>query len=806
MNFPLLQMATPTEETFVLRSAPPAWVIWLVVVPLILGFSWFTYRLSGDAPAGVRRFLTALRALALAFIAFLLMNPSRETQIVERQKTLAVVMVDVSASMDRKDGYETSTDLADELRAAAALKDGESPADLSRLDLVRRVLERPDAKFLEELARTHELRVFTFGEGLQPAPERSSEWAARDRVTALGAALERVLEEPEVKSRAVGGVIVITDGKNTAGSTLETAAEAALRRKIKVHAVGVGDPRALRDVELAALRGDNVVLLDDELVLDVKARNRGFETTPIEITLADAKDGSVFHRETKTLLKSDEDQLFQVRYRPVKEGDQQWKVEIRPLPGEHTVENNHKFHEVRVRRNKLRVLYVDKFARWDYRKLKNFLVRGYESFDAQCLLISAEAAFIQEASEGLPPLSEFPSDEKALLKYDVILLGDVDPRDLEGFASRKGKVLESLRRFVELGGGLGFLAGENFSPHAYKDTPLEDVLPVVIDPTDVGGAGRDISDTYKPKLTALGRTHPVLALTGDADQNAALWERVEGPVRDGDFEVPPLDGWYWFARTRKEKPGARALLVHPTERNEQGPYVLMAAGAFGDGPVFFVGVDELWRWFRGHGPKYAHQYWGNLVRWLGRTKLYAGDKRFQLAVNRSAFEAGERITLTAYVKDKDYRKSTKPEQEIVLRTPTPGSPERRLLLKKADDGVYERTLVAQDVGDYQAWILPEDGVSDEKISPVSFAVRRSDVERREPVLDEGALKALAKRTEGVYVRLPAMRSLLAELGAETVEIPRRREFRDLRQDERIPLVLLALLTAEWLLRKRYRYL
>jgi hypothetical protein len=793
------------NESLVLRSAPPSWVVWLVIVPAIVGFAWYSYRLSGDASPLVRRLLVLFRALALGFVALMLMNPSRETQLVEKQKTLAVVLFDVSASMERKDGYETSPELAEGLAAAAGLKEGERVADLTRLELVQRTLDRPEAKFLDELAAAHDLRVYAFGEGLQSSPPLA-ELKAKDRVTALGAAIERVLEEPEVKSRAVGGIIVISDGKNTAGSLPEAAAEAAARRKIRVHCVGVGDPRALRDVELVTLRGDNVVLLDDEIVLDLKVRNRGFETQPVEVTLADAKDGSVFHRETKTLLKSEEDQLFHVRYRPVKEGDQQWKVEVRPLPGEHSTENNAKTHEVRVRRNRLRVLYVDKVPRWDYRKLKNFLVRGYESFEAQCLLISAEAAFIQEASEGMPPLSEFPTDEKALFKYDVVILGDVDPLDLDGFSAQKGKVLESLRRFVENGGGLAMLAGENFAPQAYKDTPLEDVLPIVIDPTDVGAGKRDIGETYKPKLTALGRAHPVLALTGDLEQNAALWERAEGPLRDGDLDVPALDGWYWFARVRKEKPGARALLSHPTERNEQGPYVLMAAGAFGDGPVFYCGTDEMWRWFRGHGPKYAHQFWGNLVRWLGRTKLYAGDKRYQLAVNRSAFEVGDRITLTAYVKDKDYRRSAKPEQEIVLKSPSALNPERRILLKRVEDGVFERSMVAQDVGDYQAWILPEDGVSDERISPVSFAVRLSDVERREPILDETALKAIAQKTDGVYVRLPEIRSLQKNLGAETVEIPRRREFRDLRQDGRLPAVLLALLTIEWLLRKRFRYL
>jgi len=791
----LLQTDGAVADGLVFRSAPPAWVIWLLLAPAAALFVWATYRLSGDAPRGVRRALGTLRFLAIAFVAAMLFNPSRERRLVDRQKTLAVVLLDVSASMDRKDEYETSPDLAARLREAAALAPDDAPGRYSRLDLVKRVLGRADGAFLDELSKTHDLRVYAFGEGLQAAGPLA-ELEPRERVTALGSAIERVLEEPEVKSRAVGGIIVVTDGKNTAGALPDAAAEAAKRRKIAVHTVGVGDPRALRDVELVTLRGDNVVLLDDEMVLDLKVRNRGFPTQQVELVLSDARDGTPFHRESKTLLQSEEDQLFHIRYRPVREGDHQWKVEVRPLPGEHSVENNHKLHEVRVRRNKLRVLYVDKFPRWEYRKLKNFLVRGYESFEAQCLLISAEAAFIQEASEGVPPLMEFPADEAALFKYDVILLGDVDPRDLEGFSTQRGKVLESLRRFVELGGGLAMIGGENFAPQAYKDTPLEDVLPIVIDPTDVGDAGRALRDTWKPKLSALGRQHPVMQLVGEPEANVALWEREEGG----------LPGWYWFARVKKEKPGARALLLHPTARNESGPYVLAAAGAFGDGPTFWCGVDEFWRWFYLHGPKYAHQFWGNLVRWLGRTKLYAGDKRFQLTVNRSHFEVGERITLTAYVKDRDYRRSQKAEQEIMLRSPSTTEPERRLLLKRVEDGVFERTLVAQDVGDYQAWILPEDGLSDEKISPVSFAVRLSDVERREPILDEAALKALSQKTEGRYVALPEVRTLLGALGEETVEIPRRREFQDLRRDGRLPLLLLGLLTAEWLLRKRFRYL
>ncbi len=798
MNLHLLQ-ANALREGLVFRSAPAAWVIWLVIVPAVILFAWFFYRMSGDASSLVRRILTGLRVLVMAFVIALLMNPSTETQLVDRQKTLAIVMFDVSASMDHHDDYETSAELAQQTRTAAALPTDAPLALKSRLDLVKAVLDRQDRKFLDKLAQDHEVRVYAFSEALQGLPTGVSELEARGRSTALGSALERVLEEPEVKSRPVGGIVVITDGKNTSGPPPDSAAEIAGRRKIPIHTVGVGDPRAMRDIELVTLRADSVVLVDDEMVLDLKVRNHGFPTSPVEVRLSDTKDNTVFFREMKTLAESDEDQLLQIRYRPTKVGDQQWRVEVKPLPGEHSTDNNSKIHEVRVRSSKLTVLYVDGYPRWEYRKLKNFLKRADEAFDAYCLLQSAEPQFIQEASEKLHPLTEFPQTEAELMKFDVVLFGDVDPNDREYLAAdteKRKKIFENIKKFVENGGGFGMIAGANSAPRAFKDTPIEDILPVVVDPTEEARGPREYVTTFKPKLTVLGRQHPIMQIEGDPERNVALWERE-------DTEVP---GFYWFSRIKKEKPGARVLAVHPTERNEHGAYPIFVSGTYGKGPVLFCGVDEMWRWFYLNGPIYAHRFWGNMVRYLGRARLYSGDKRFQLTANRSRYEVGDRITLTAYIKENDYRPSGKPEQEITLRSPAGGGSDQRLFLKQLEPGVFQRSLAATDIGDYQAWILPEDSVSDDKISPVSFTVSLSDVERREPILDEAALRAISKKSGGRYVPLSQIDSVLDAVGAETVEIPRRREFRDLRKEPWLPALFLILITCEWLIRKRFRYL
>ena len=59
----------------------------------------------------------------------------------------------------------------------------------------------------------------------------------------------------------------------------------------------------------------------------------------------------------------------------------------------------------------------------------------------------------------------------------------------------------------------------------------------------------------------------------------------------------------------------------------------------------------------------------------------------------------------------------------MLKTPGGAGAEQRLLLKRVDDGVYEKSQIATEIGDYQAWIMPEDTLSDEKISPVTFSVQ-----------------------------------------------------------------------------------
>jgi hypothetical protein len=115
----------------------------------------------------------------------------------------------------------------------------------------------------------------------------------------------------------------------------------------------------------------------------------------------------------------------------------------------------------------------------------------------------------------MKPLRQFPATYKELDAYDVLIFGDVDPTALVPTPSKLNQVLKNIQKFVDYGGGLAVIAGEGWTPHAYADTALEEVLPI-----DVGRGGdavawADFSIGWKPKLTALGRNHPIVQLARD---------------------------------------------------------------------------------------------------------------------------------------------------------------------------------------------------------------------------------------------------------------------------------------------------
>ena len=110
------------------------------------------------------------------------------------------------------------------------------------------------------------------------------------------------------------------------------------------------------------------------------------------------------------------------------------------------------------------MLLVDSEPRYEFRYLKNYLERE-ETIDLNVVLLSSDPEYSEQDRSALPT---FPAAKDELFAYDVVLIGDADPSFLSAVADAEPRRVRHRE-----GGGILFIAGENFNPLSYRGTPLE---------------------------------------------------------------------------------------------------------------------------------------------------------------------------------------------------------------------------------------------------------------------------------------------------------------------------------------------
>ena len=589
---------------------------------------------------------------------------------------------------------------------------------------------------------------------------------------------------------------MLSDGRQNGGLPLEEAARAAGAVGVPVHTVVVGDTRPERNALIELVEVPSSVLQEDEIAVTVRVLGRGTEDLPSAQVLLEELDPSDptgrearLVAEQEVALTDKGERVVLVAPKSDAAGERRFRVAVPTLPGETMTDDNRLEVSVHVSATTLRVLYVEGYPRWEYRYLKNLLLRSDKKIEAQCFLLSATPDFPQEASGDLPSLQRVPTTREELLdSYDVVILGDVNPYAISPDPAEGDAFVGALKEFVEAGGGILFQAGEYHDPHSYAGTPLEDLLPVVLDSTGALSFEGNTAIEFNPVLEDPAAPHEVVRLHADPGTNRQLWEGPGG-----------LRGFYWFAPVERAKPGAEVLLRHPTQQNNHGRYPLLVVGYYPAGRTMYLGVDATWMWRYHYGDRYHERFWRNAIRWLALGRLKSGDRRYRLETPRGTFDLDERVTLEARVLDEDFRPSERPSQDVFWSGP--GGQTESLTLAGVPDrvGVYRGSLQLDRPGLYRAWIE----AGDARVSTTEFEVVLPSRENANPSPDPEALRRLATTTGGRALALADLDELAAELpGDEERREPISSRLDDAWDHWGTLLLALGLLSAEWVLRKR----
>lgn len=732
-------------------ALPPAWVLGLVLLPGIAALAWWAYRVHRGA--GTRHHVAwGLRGVLLGLALLLAFGPHWRRDETRSEKAPLALLLDDSASMRTED-------------------DGQ-PGE--RIDRVRALL---GGGFANTLADRYELDAWRFGASLAAAAVDGSTLTGSGEATALGDSLLNYLRE--YRGRAVPDLLLFSDGRSNAGGALGEATERLRAEGIRVHAVLAGRAEEAPDLALERIQAPDQLLSGDVGLFSLRLRASGEGVPPlVRVRLID-EDGGVLD-EALVDAPGEDGVPLTLSARLEGEGTRRLTAEVAAAPGETALLNNRVVFAVDLRRVKIRTLYVEGRARWEYTYLQRRLARAESDVTLQCWLADASPGFVQEHSSDSSPLLRLPVDADRLLEdYDVVIFGEAEPSRLTSDPLDGARFLDGLAEFVRRGGGLLLLSGPRHNPRALAGSPLEPMLPVIL-----SRAPGSAATSFRPLPPDPLRPHPVVTLETDPEVNRKLWENST-----------PLQ---WFQPVERLRPGATAWLVHDTLGNEHGPWVLAASTFAPEGWIGWIGSDETWRWRFPGGEVYLERFWRAALRHVAATRLRGEQGRARLDVDPSTAEVGTFVRVEARLLDEAYQPLVSESVAVVVE----GRDEPLLLIPDLGRaGVYGGRIRAAQPGSVSLALPNPDGPDSEPLATARFEVVLPSREMARTTPDPGAMRTLAERTGGRFLVLDDAASLLQELdGSERVErvLASRSEPIDPRW---ILAALLLLASGEWILRK-----
>lgn len=665
--------------------------------------------------------------------------------------------------------------------------------------------------------------------------------------TSVGGALRALAREFVGRDdRRLAGVVVVTDGRDNAEGERPLDAVAALGKgaeDLRVSAVGLGDPRLAKNLRVDKILAKDEVLVQDEVTFLAQLRQTGFDgvedvQVELEITQVKGPDHRDLERPRLITPKGEGARRASTRVRLLpaaqptaaslgalfeEAGDYEVKVRARLPRTPHdyaaedaVMEDDEKVHHLRVLDRTIKVLVVDREMRYETHFLKNVLVRESrhpgdpKRVDAQVFVQSFDPEVPQPAGRAVTPLKVFPSTRQELFAYDVIVFGDVNWRKLGATEERSKEILRILKDFVAEGGGMAFVAGETANPTQYLDTPLQDLLPVIVRPSD---RSDELPKTQAFRLapTDVGREHPILSvLQTDPERVDRIWREREG------WE------WYWLYRARGGlKPGAFALArvwnapgrEFTDDRGD--PYAVFAGMGYGKGRVFFSALDQISRIRMSVADVYYGPFWDETIRWLATYRLRGGNARYKIETDKEAYFVGETAVVKVWAFDRDF----KPVRADTLRGLQLEGPDGKPMLTDAEaarkdpdgaEGLYRTSVRLATGGTYLVYVDPPDRDAGARAEH-RFVARFATKEAQDKVPDHDLLAAVGKATnppgpaDRTFVFAPWQLRALVD-GLESRLTPRQLSRRDEPLwDNGWPLALAtAILALEWILRKRFQ--
>ena len=705
----------------------------------------YAYR-SGHGRTLQRVTLAGIRLAILTIILVCLFRPLLVVKAAVPQQNFLGVLIDDSRSMQIADvnGKPRAAYVKDEFGANT-----------------RGVLKALSDRFT--------VRTFRFSN----APSRTtqeSDLTFSGSQSRLGAALSGVRQE--LAGLPVAGLVMISDGADTADAALGEAILGLKAESLPVFTIGVGQETLSKDIQVGRVVTPKTALKGTTLMVDVVLSQSGYDGQQVTLDVED--EGTLVSTQQVTLPNAGTPATIPVRFTVNEAGPRVLRFKVTPQPGELVTDNNAREALIDVRDRKEKVLYFEGEPRFEYKFIRR-AIPDNDNLIVTGLVRTADNKYLRQGVDTPDELvAAFPKTREELFAYRSLIIGSLEA------AALTGDQLRMINEFVDRrGGGLLMLGGPRaFAEGGYAGTPLSDVLPVVLDRSKVMQKGTVMRLTVKP--TRAGAATAVTQLGANEAASAERWNTLPGVTA--------------VNRVDEVKPGATVLLTGTDETRAERPMLIFQR--YGRGKSFAFLPQDSWVW-QMHASipvdDMTHEnFWRQLLRWL----VEGVPDQVEPTLTTERVEPGEAATLTANVVDPAFVELNDASVTATVTGPDGAVADVPMSWDGEHPGQYTATIPTKALGWYEAKIDATRAGKPVGSAVTHFRAAPGDAEFFDATMHAATLRRIAEDTGGRFYRPSDTATLADDLrytgrGVTTVEE------HELWHMPIVLMLLVGLLCGEW---------
>ena len=585
--------------------------------------------------------------------------------------------------------------------------------------------------------------LYSFSESVS-ALDNVQSWNGKGSSTNLGSVISHIVSDQE----KLAGATIITDGQINQGLD---PSQLIQKVEVPVYTLGIGQSTPLVDLSIQSIDAPTVAIKGEDLRINVTINSTGDMKERVNVILYHGKKmlGSRYLQTEGFGSRTQARFMFT----PSNLGENEYRVKVSTVSQEINIENNQQKFFVTILKDRYKVALITGSPSFNTSVIKRY-IRKYPRVELD--------HFVSRKNGYLPSLKSFWSRPYELIIFDNYPLKELSSKTQRIFSKKIGAEKSSLLWL--LGGNVTEKSASSIMPFFHLRM-------------------KDQIQTGEKTLWYMTTE----ALSRNIFQGLEL--------NDGlDFwqNFPPISASYNFESTNDE-----IVAIAYNQGSDTVPLMFLGEkqdirSAVWASPEFATIHHRL------SGTNYSKTFpelWTRLFSWLLKI---SGDKNLYFRLNKESYQQGEEIIITGTSignnngsKNQAFITTQNDSLEI-------NSAELRF---NPESKRWEGNIWASKPGKYSYEISIQDGSAPPVKQNGRFIVEESQIELNEVALNSPLLENLSMKTNGAYYPWASRAELFNKV------LPRERQEkinRSTRFNEKswVLVILIVLLTTEWIIRKR----